>query len=104
MLKRPSRSLLPAILVLAIAGTGPAFVRAADPSDLQESSEALREAIERDQQRLKELVSTAVSAEEPPLRESPELREIGQRLPALQRKLRKLEKGRPARPAPPAVQ
>lgn len=46
--------------------------------------------VARDQERLKELLSTPREPEAPPLHDDPKLRELAQRLPQLQRELRHL--------------
>ncbi len=61
-------------------------------SDTERARHAqLEEQIAADQETLKELISRESTQGEAPLRESPELREIARRLPALQAELRALE-------------
>ena len=65
------------------------------PRPLSEAERArraqLEEQIAADQEALKELISRESTEGDDPLRESPELREIARRLPALQTELRALE-------------
>lgn len=79
--------LLVCAMRVATGEDGPAPIP--DPEIQAARLAELTAAVERDRERLKQLVSQERAAE-PSLEESPELREIAARLPALQAELREL--------------
>ena len=77
-----------------VAGTG------MSPSEIDARIQELEEAIARDEDALKDLISQTSSGQGDPVRNSDELREIGRRLPELQADLRALRDRRARSPEP----
>jgi hypothetical protein len=92
------------VLLLALAAT-PGPLAAEEPAaSLDARIVALEQAIQRDQDRLRDLVARPVPEGAPPLREDEELLEIGRRLPKLQRELAALRDARAReRASPPSI-